>query len=543
MKGFTLVEILIVIVIVSFLLIFTLSWGMDFWKTQQIDSMAEEVIQALRRARLSSVSSGSDSSSGVYFDSGRYVLFRGTSYASRDSEEVFLSDASFSGDISEVVFSKLEGMPSNTGDIILTVSGKTRTININSAGRISLIMGDTIPPSDITNLSLSNASLDSIDLSWTAPGDDGSTGTATSYDIRYSTSLITSANWGLATSVSGEPSPSSSGSPESMTVDGLNPGTTYYFAIQTSDEVPNKSGVSNVPSLETLSSTQTTIFYETFSNSDGAWNGSSDTAQDEPGWVTIQGNGDNDDIQVSNEDSGNSPSGGNHLTLEDCDQGFYVPEAYDIAYVSIDLSSYSDITIEYYWQSDDVDNGEGLRVAYSIDSTDGINGTWMQIAEYINPADDVWNQATYSLPNASVASTFMLRFSSRSSRTNEHIYIDDVKLVGYEIASIIVLSSIDSLLDSIDLSWTVPGDDGGVGTASPLITKVNLDLATNVSDNILDKSGVFNVPSLETLADCSSVSLNMGYSSELYSRRRFFGGTLLDGLEEYECQRRRVYCI
>jgi len=111
---------------------------------------------------------------------------------------------------------------------------------------------DNIPPANIIDLFLSNASLDSIDLSWTAPGDDGSTGTASSYDIRYSTSLITSANWASATSVSGEPSPSSSGSPESMTVDGLSPGITYYFAIKTSDEVPNESGISNVLNLTTL---------------------------------------------------------------------------------------------------------------------------------------------------------------------------------------------------------------------------------------------------------------------------------------------------
>lgn len=111
--------------------------------------------------------------------------------------------------------------------------------------------GDTAPPADVTDLALSNATSNSIDVSWTAPGDDESTGTASSYDLRYSTSDITDANWSSATQVSGEPTPSAAGSSESMTVSGLTEDTIYYFALKTSDEVPNESGLSNVPSLAT----------------------------------------------------------------------------------------------------------------------------------------------------------------------------------------------------------------------------------------------------------------------------------------------------
>lgn len=176
---------------------------------------------------------------------------------------------------------------------------------------------------------------------------------------------------------------------------------------------------------------QTSIFYETFPNADGAWNGSSDTAQDETGWVNYQGATDTNDVQVSNEDGGiPSPSGGNHLTFEDCDEGFQTPETYDLAYVSIDLSGWTNVVIEYYWQSDDVDWNEGMRVAYSTDSSDGRDGNWAQIAEYLNPTDDVWVIETYDLPDAAAVANFKLRFSSRSNRTNEHMYVDDIKLTG-----------------------------------------------------------------------------------------------------------------
>jgi hypothetical protein len=108
--------------------------------------------------------------------------------------------------------------------------------------------GDISPPAAISDLTTSNPTSSSITLTWTAPGDDGMIGTAHAYDIRYSTSLITDANWATAIPASGEPAPLTAGTPETFTVSGLNPSTTYYFAIKTSDEVPNESPLSNVAS-------------------------------------------------------------------------------------------------------------------------------------------------------------------------------------------------------------------------------------------------------------------------------------------------------
>ncbi|WP_127578941.1 discoidin domain-containing protein [Paenibacillus koleovorans] len=114
--------------------------------------------------------------------------------------------------------------------------------------------GDTTPPSAITNLAVGTTTSSSVQLTWTAPGDDGGTGTAASYDIRYSTSTITAGNWSSATAVTGEPTPAAAGTSQSMTVTGLSPSTTYYFAMKTNDEVPNTSALSNVPSGTTSSS-------------------------------------------------------------------------------------------------------------------------------------------------------------------------------------------------------------------------------------------------------------------------------------------------
>lgn len=85
-------------------------------------------------------------------------------------------------------------------------------------------------------------------LTWTALGDDVNVGTASEYDIRYSTSLITEVNWESATQLLVETTPQPAGSTETLVVTGLSRGTTYYFALKSADEVPNWSGLSNVAS-------------------------------------------------------------------------------------------------------------------------------------------------------------------------------------------------------------------------------------------------------------------------------------------------------
>jgi hypothetical protein len=87
---------------------------------------------------------------------------------------------------------------------------------------------------------------DTLTLAWTAPGDDGSVGQATTYDVRLSTSPITDANFTAATSVPGVPSPAISGTRQKVVVRGLTRGTTYYFALKSTDDAGNVSAISNI---------------------------------------------------------------------------------------------------------------------------------------------------------------------------------------------------------------------------------------------------------------------------------------------------------
>ncbi|HYE95772.1 MAG TPA: M36 family metallopeptidase [Rubricoccaceae bacterium] len=112
---------------------------------------------------------------------------------------------------------------------------------------------EEIAPAPVTDLAATpDGSF--VTLTWTAVGDDGTTGTADSYDIRYSTAgpITTDAQFDAATQVTGEPDPQEAGTPESFNVTGLAFNTTYHFAMKVADESFNISPLSNPASATTL---------------------------------------------------------------------------------------------------------------------------------------------------------------------------------------------------------------------------------------------------------------------------------------------------
>lgn len=58
---------------------------------------------------------------------------------------------------------------------------------------------DTTAPGNVADLASASNTASSAGLAWTAPGDDGTVGTAAQYDIRYSTSVIINTNFLSAT--------------------------------------------------------------------------------------------------------------------------------------------------------------------------------------------------------------------------------------------------------------------------------------------------------------------------------------------------------
>lgn len=117
---------------------------------------------------------------------------------------------------------------------------------------------DTIAPATVVDLSAIAASDTSIHLGWTAPGDDGSAGTAAAYDLRSASGSgcpITAANFSSATKVADVPAPKAALSPEGFDVTGLTAKTAWCFALRAADAAGNAGGVSNPASATTLDAT------------------------------------------------------------------------------------------------------------------------------------------------------------------------------------------------------------------------------------------------------------------------------------------------
>ena len=115
---------------------------------------------------------------------------------------------------------------------------------------------DTSPP-DAAVLSTANPGARSIHVTWTAVGDDGATGTATSYELRYLSGgacPVTSGNFASGTLVA-TGAPQASGSAEDVTVSGLAQATTYCFALKVTDNAGNTSALSSSASGATLADT------------------------------------------------------------------------------------------------------------------------------------------------------------------------------------------------------------------------------------------------------------------------------------------------
>jgi hypothetical protein len=124
---------------------------------------------------------------------------------------------------------------------------------------VSIPTVDVIAPGKVIDLKAASAMLTSINLSWTAPGDNGYSGTATAYDMRMSNAPIKESNWASATQLNGEPAPAVAGTLESLSVPGLLCGRPYYFAIKTTDDFGNVSPLSNVLRKRTLDCPKLTV--------------------------------------------------------------------------------------------------------------------------------------------------------------------------------------------------------------------------------------------------------------------------------------------
>jgi len=138
--GFTLIEILLSVALITLIMGFSVPFYSSLQSKNSLSVSASALTQSLREAKLRSQAVDGDSPWGVYVEIESIILFQGATYATRNPgyDQTFdLPQGIVPTGLNEVVFTKLEGQPSQIGSITLTHSnGPTVDLTINEKGMV-----------------------------------------------------------------------------------------------------------------------------------------------------------------------------------------------------------------------------------------------------------------------------------------------------------------------------------------------------------------------------------------------------------------------
>ncbi len=143
-KGFSLIEIIIVIGILGLLTAISVATFVTFRNSQGLNKDTETVVEVLEQARTQTLSSQNGSAYGVHFGTSAVTLFAGGTYAAGAAGNQIFSLLSsdtiltitLTGAGSDVVFNRLTGETGQDGTIVLSSAsaGRTRTVTIYKTG-------------------------------------------------------------------------------------------------------------------------------------------------------------------------------------------------------------------------------------------------------------------------------------------------------------------------------------------------------------------------------------------------------------------------
>lgn len=135
MKGFTLVELLLVMGIFAILAAFTTINLIQPQTKSSLDSTINMLIADLKQQQVEAMIGEAASQFGIQFDSSSYTIIKDDFTVSLDSN-LSLSN---NFPLSRVVFNKRSGELENTGSITITDSGgNAKTINVNKLGVVNI---------------------------------------------------------------------------------------------------------------------------------------------------------------------------------------------------------------------------------------------------------------------------------------------------------------------------------------------------------------------------------------------------------------------
>lgn len=147
-QGLSLIEIVVVLAVLGLMLAVVIPQFGESRENQVLKSAVGDILSNLSLARAQTLASLDSSAYGVHFESGKVIIFKGTSFVANDpgNQEVpILSPASItnvtlngiSGNSGEMYFKRLTGNPSKSGTVIVASPNFSRTITISATGAVS----------------------------------------------------------------------------------------------------------------------------------------------------------------------------------------------------------------------------------------------------------------------------------------------------------------------------------------------------------------------------------------------------------------------
>ena len=138
-RGFTIIEMLLVVAVMMIITVVAAPLYSNLNNGNQLDAASNILVQDLYQAQTFSRNRSRDTNWGVAVNGQVITLFSGTSYATRDPASdvnyTVPSAIQLSG-TTQIIYSKLYGLPTSTGSFGLTANGKTVNVTVNSKGTV-----------------------------------------------------------------------------------------------------------------------------------------------------------------------------------------------------------------------------------------------------------------------------------------------------------------------------------------------------------------------------------------------------------------------
>ena len=139
-SGFTIIELLLVISIMTIIGAVFLPVSIDYQQRNDLDVATTTFAQSVRRAQQMSMSGEGDSQWGVNMITGNIVIFKGNTYASRDinfDENYSISTSIANSGQTEYDFAKTTGAPAQVGIVTFVNGSYQKTVSVNAYGIVN----------------------------------------------------------------------------------------------------------------------------------------------------------------------------------------------------------------------------------------------------------------------------------------------------------------------------------------------------------------------------------------------------------------------